>query len=200
MLQCFQHALASLHFAHAFAKGERQLHVLEHREIADQVERLEDETDLPVPDARAFGAIDPFDGITAQGITATARRVEEPKDREQGRFPAAGGPFDGDVVAGVYLEVDAGERMRFDFVRVEDFLEALQADERSSGRFGHAACPQWSSMRGWRSHAEVSERMISSPGTRPRSTSTVLTEARPSFTGTRTAARPPSVSLNRLTV
>ena len=34
---------------------ERQLHVLVHGEVADQVERLEDEPDLPIPNARALG-------------------------------------------------------------------------------------------------------------------------------------------------
>ena len=45
------HALLALGRAHA-AVGQRQLHVLEHVEIADQVEALEDEADLAVADAR----------------------------------------------------------------------------------------------------------------------------------------------------
>jgi hypothetical protein len=36
------------------AVGERQFDVLEDREIADQIEALEDETDLPISDARAL--------------------------------------------------------------------------------------------------------------------------------------------------
>ena len=47
-------ALLALRGLHA-AVGERQLDVLIHGEIADQVEALEDEADLAVADARALG-------------------------------------------------------------------------------------------------------------------------------------------------
>ena len=46
-------ALAALGRPHA-AIGERQLDVLEHGEIADQIEALEDEPDLAIADARAL--------------------------------------------------------------------------------------------------------------------------------------------------
>ena len=53
-LERLLHALLALLGGHA-AVGERQLDVLVHREVADQVERLEDEADLPVADARPLG-------------------------------------------------------------------------------------------------------------------------------------------------
>ena len=54
----FDHALAALGLGHAVAVGQRQLDVLEHGQVADQVEGLEDEADLAVADARALGRAD----------------------------------------------------------------------------------------------------------------------------------------------
>ena len=50
-LQRLLHAPLALRRRHA-AIRQRQFHVLVHREIADQVERLEDKADLAVADAR----------------------------------------------------------------------------------------------------------------------------------------------------
>jgi hypothetical protein len=53
MLQCVGDALLALGGRHA-AVGERQFHVLVDREIANQVERLEDEADLAITNPRAL--------------------------------------------------------------------------------------------------------------------------------------------------
>ena len=53
-LEHFLHALFALGRRHA-AIGQRQLDVFIHREVADQVERLEDEADFAIADARAIG-------------------------------------------------------------------------------------------------------------------------------------------------
>src|SRR5256885_16195789 len=50
------------------------------------------------------------------------------------------------------------------------------------------------------SHADMSEMITLSPTARPLSTSTVFTDARPSFTVTRVASLPSSLTLNRPTL
>ena len=57
-LQRFHHALLAFGRGHLLPIGQRQLDVLVHREIADQVETLEDEADLLVANARALGEIE----------------------------------------------------------------------------------------------------------------------------------------------
>ena len=52
-LERVRHSLLPFLRQHA-AVRERQLDVLEHREVADQVETLKDESDLAVADARAL--------------------------------------------------------------------------------------------------------------------------------------------------
>ena len=62
-LERVDHALLALLRAHAVAVRQRQLDVLEDREVADQVERLEDEADLPVADARALRRVEVSTGV-----------------------------------------------------------------------------------------------------------------------------------------
>src|SRR6185503_20100895 len=59
---------------------------------------------------------------------------------------------------------------------------------------------QSSRMRSTSSHAEVSERMTSSPGIKPSRISTWLTDVTPTCTGTRTAYSRSSISLNSVIV
>ena len=64
MLHAVRHADALEHFLHAFlslrrahtAIGERQFDVFINGEVADQIERLEDEADLAIADARAVAS------------------------------------------------------------------------------------------------------------------------------------------------
>ena len=81
------------------AVGERQLDVLEHRQVADQVEALEDEPDLPVADARALGERQALHRRAVEPVVAHGRRVEQPEDREQRRLAAARGTGDRHVLA-----------------------------------------------------------------------------------------------------
>ena len=66
------------------AIGQRQLDVLVHREIADEVEALEDESDFPVANARPIGEIQVRDRLAVQFVVARGRRVEQADDGEQG--------------------------------------------------------------------------------------------------------------------
>src|SRR5690606_10407462 len=106
-LERLEHALLAFLLAQAGAIRQRQFDVLEDREVADQVERLEDEADLAVADLRPLRVIELLDRRAVQPIPATARRIEQPQDRQQRRLAAAGRPFDRDVVALVDVEVNA---------------------------------------------------------------------------------------------
>ena len=99
-------ALLALGRLHA-AVGERQLDVLEHGEIADQVEALEDEPDLAVADARALRGGQLGDRPAVQQVLPFGRRVEQAENRQQRRLAAARRPGDRDVLALADLEVDA---------------------------------------------------------------------------------------------
>src|SRR3984893_16678624 len=70
------HALAALRRPHA-PVGERQFHVLEDRQVADQVEALKDEADLTVPYARALRGAEFGDGPAVQLVRPLRRGVEE---------------------------------------------------------------------------------------------------------------------------
>ena len=128
ILQRVADPLPALGRGHA-AVGERQFDVLVDREIADQIEGLEDESDLPVPDPGPLRRGQTFHRMPRQGVGPGARRIEEPEDREQGRLPAARRPGDGDVLALVDGEVDVGERVGLQLVGVEDLLDAIEPDE-----------------------------------------------------------------------
>src|SRR5260370_11179951 len=207
-------ALPALRRLHP-AVGERQLHVLEHREIADQVEALEDEPDLAVADAGALGRRQLRDRPVVQDVLSLRRRVEEAENRQQRRFAAARRPGDRDVLAFADLHVDPGERMGLDFVGEEDLRHSVKLDQRlqfglghldllvrtdpcvDPGSGGHSGPPRYLSlMRSKASYADMSERITWSPTLSPDSTSTVLTELRPSFTCARSADDPSTEILN----
>jgi hypothetical protein len=80
------------------AVAERQVDVLFDSEIANQVEGLEDESDLPVAHARALGLAEGGDRPALRSY-CRRRRLEQTQDREQGRLAAARRPGDRDVIA-----------------------------------------------------------------------------------------------------
>jgi hypothetical protein len=149
-LKRFLHPLAPLLGGHA-AIGERQLDVLVHGEIADQVERLEDEADLLVADAGAIGEGEVGDLLLVQPIAAFRRGIEQPEDRQQRRLATAGRAGDRHVLAVADLEVDAGEGVGFDLVGQEDLGHPFELDQRLRGCV-HAGSPKevapWSSSTG----------------------------------------------------
>jgi hypothetical protein len=109
---------------------ERQLHVLVHREVADQVEGLEDEADRPAPHPGPLRLREGRDRLTREDVAPLARRVEQPQDREQRRLAAAGGPADPDVLARPDLQVHRREGVGLHLLRVEDLGNPGQADQR----------------------------------------------------------------------
>src|SRR5918995_7501890 len=81
-------ALAPLGGLHA-AIDQRQLDVLEHGEVADQVEALEDEPDLAVAHARALRERQVRHLLAVQQVGALGRRVEQAEDGQERRLAAA---------------------------------------------------------------------------------------------------------------
>src|SRR6185369_13955076 len=204
-LQGLLHALLALLRRHA-AIGQRQLDVLVHRQVADQVERLEDETDLLVPDPRPLRERQGRDLLRVQHVLAVRRRVQKAEDRQQCRLAAAGRAGDRHVLAVADLQVDPGQRVGLDFVGQEDLGDSIEVDQRLIRIHGFSlvasdsGTQRRSPTRAEPSKACMSDRMISSPLSRPLITSIVLTEERPSWTGTRMAALPPSTILKTSTL
>ena len=69
------------------------------------------------------------DFTALERVAAVRRSVEQPKDREQGGLSTTGRAGDGDVFAGANVEVNARERMRFNFIREEDFGDAVEVNQ-----------------------------------------------------------------------
>ncbi len=134
-LECLRRAALALGRRHVAAISKRQLDVLEDGEIADEVEALEDKTDLAVADACPVGERQAFHLLTVEQIAAFGGRIEQAEDREQRRFAAARGAGDGDVFARLDFQINAGQRVGFDLVGEEDFFDAVEVNERF--RFGH---------------------------------------------------------------
>src|SRR3954447_15309570 len=83
------YALLSFGSFHA-AIGERQFDVLEHREVADKIEALENKSDLAVAHSSPLGCGELGDGSVVQEVLAFGGGVEQTKDRQEGRLAAAG--------------------------------------------------------------------------------------------------------------
>src|SRR5437588_546012 len=66
-LESLLHRLLAFRARHA-AIRQRQFHVLENRQVADQVKRLEDETDFPVADTSPFAQIELLNGNPVQKL------------------------------------------------------------------------------------------------------------------------------------
>ena len=84
LLECGIHTLTTLGRTHV-AIGEWQFDILENREVADEVERLEDESDLAVANARAIDRGKVRDGFTIEVVLAFRRCVEQAKDVQIGQ-------------------------------------------------------------------------------------------------------------------
>src|SRR5271165_3222271 len=124
-LQRFLHALLALRAAHA-AIGQGQLDVLIHGEVADEVERLEDEADLAVANAGALREFEALHFLAVQNVSAVGRRIEETENSKQRRFAAARRSGNGDVFSPLNINVDASKRVRFHFVGHKYFRDAVQ--------------------------------------------------------------------------
>jgi len=87
------------------------------REVADEVERLENETDLAVADARALARDSPCTGRVLSRYSPSARGVEEPEIERSVELAATRRSGDRDVFALEDLKMNAGERVGLELRR-----------------------------------------------------------------------------------
>src|SRR5690606_4062568 len=141
-LERLEHALLALLLVESGPVRQRQLDVLEHREVADQIERLGDEADLAVANLRALRMVELLDRRAVQPVAAAARRIEQPEDRQKRGLAASRRAFDRHVVAFLDVEVHARERVRLDLVRIEDLRKILELDEGTARVHQHLRGPR----------------------------------------------------------
>ena len=102
----FLHALFSLGRGHA-AIGERQLDVFEDGEVANQIERLENEADLAIANASAVRERKIRHRVSIDPVIALGRRIEQAQNREQRGLAAARRAGDRKKFAVLDFEMDA---------------------------------------------------------------------------------------------
>ena len=90
---------------------ERQLDVVQRRRARQQVERLEHEPNLFVPDARQLVVVHLADLLAVQQVAALARRVQTADQVHQRRLARPGRPHDGDIFAALDLNRHTAEGM-----------------------------------------------------------------------------------------
>src|SRR6185436_17362318 len=96
----------------------------------DQVERLEDESDLAIADASALRRRELRNRLAGEHVLTIRWRVEQTEDREQRRFAAARRSFHGDIFARLHFDVNVLEGVGLDLVSVENLLDSVQTDQR----------------------------------------------------------------------
>ena len=92
-----------------------QLDVVQRGSPRQQVERLEDEPDLLIPDAREVVVVHPADVLAVQQVLAPRRRIETADEVHQRRLARPRGSHDGDELAA--LDVDRHAAQRMDLLR-----------------------------------------------------------------------------------
>ena len=105
---------------------QRQLDVLGHAELVDEIEALEDETDvlLAYDAALRLGVL--RDILVKEEVVAVARIIEQADDIEQRGFATARRAHHRHKVALVDFDVDAIQRHRLDFIGPVDLVQVVQ--------------------------------------------------------------------------
>src|SRR5690606_12287470 len=83
---------------------QRHIYVVEHVEIGDQIEALEDEADLAIANSRALVVGELADIFPVQPVCSGVERLEESGDIQKGRLTGAGRPRDRNELALLDLE------------------------------------------------------------------------------------------------
>ena len=102
-----------------------QFDVLGNIEFVDQVEALEDETDVLLANVGALSLGVPGNVLVEEEIVTIGWVIEQADDVEQCRLATARGPHDGNEVPLVDFNIDAVERDSFDFVGAVDFEQVV---------------------------------------------------------------------------
>src|SRR4029077_11447994 len=115
------------------AQRQRILDVLVDRHVADQIEALEDQSDVQIPHTRLFAWRQAVGRPTVQPVAAGRWRVEQRQHRQERRLPAAGWTGDRHILATLDVQRDVVEGPRLVAVALEDLGDVLQADYRQGG-------------------------------------------------------------------
>jgi len=110
--------------------GQRQLQILVHRQIVQQVIALEDEADVLLVERRPMLGFERVDRLVEEVVLAAPGGVQHAQNGQQGRLAGPGGSHDGDEVALVDLEVDAAEHEGLGDPALEVLLDVAQTDHR----------------------------------------------------------------------
>ncbi len=112
-----------------FGVHQRQLDVLIHGELVDQVEALEHETDMRLANRGAFALRIGGNILAEQPVAPGRRAVDQPEDVQQGGLAAAGWAHDRDELALAQAEVDVIDCRRLDDIGAIDLLETCRFDD-----------------------------------------------------------------------
>ncbi len=83
------YAFLALRRSHS-SVGQRQIYILKNCEVADQVERLKDESNLVVVNSGSLAGPEICDWFTVELVHALCWSVEKSQDRQECRLPATG--------------------------------------------------------------------------------------------------------------
>ena len=101
---------------------------MERRSSGDQVERLEDEADLLVPDHRQLVVIELADIGAVEEVAACRRHVQATDDVHESGLARAAGAHDGDELAFADMHVDTAQRLDVDLAHPIGLGDPLERD------------------------------------------------------------------------
>jgi len=148
LLECLLNALLPVRGGHP-AIGERKLHVLVDGQVADEVEGLEDEADLAVPDAGPVRRREVGHRPAVEHVLAVRGRIQEAEDGEQRRLAASRGPGNRDVFSLQNVEMHVGQGVGLHLVGVEDLLDALELNQGAAVACHAVSVVEGSGVRGY---------------------------------------------------
>ena len=115
---------------------ERDVDVLDDRELVDEVVGLEDEAERAAAEGGELVVVHGGDVLAAEKIFAGGGAVEAAEDVEESRFARTRRAHDGDVGAGFDDEADAAQGVNLDVTHRVGFVEVLDADDFAGGHRG----------------------------------------------------------------
>ncbi|MCY1444794.1 hypothetical protein D9M71_612800 [compost metagenome] len=120
-------ALLALAGRHA-AVAQRHVDVVEQVQVGDQVEALEDETDLLVAQAAAGVVAQLAHVLPIEHVGAAGEGFQQAGDIEEGGLARAGRAADRDVVALAHMQVQRTQRVGFNLFGTEDLGDGLHLE------------------------------------------------------------------------
>ena len=141
------------------AVAQRHVDVVEHVEVGDQVEALEDEADLLVAQRERCVVRQPAHVLAVEPVLPPSNVSSRPGDVQERGLARARRPGDRDELAVAHLEREVAQRVRDEFIGCTCRF--------CSWRMGSRSLFSRSSRISTRSKSPVSEMTIWSPGSRP---------------------------------